>query len=64
LLWRITLFWVVEPVDITPEPSEEEREAILAALAAADAAKQPAVSDWAEALLPARNGEDGAPYPD
>jgi hypothetical protein len=54
----------VEPVDITPEPDEDEREAILAALAAADAAAQPAVSDWAEPLLPARNGEDGAPYPD
>ena len=55
---------MVEPVDITPEPDEDEREAILAALATADAAAQPAVSDWAEALLPARNGEDGAPYPD
>jgi hypothetical protein len=55
---------VVEPVDITPEPSEDEREVILAALAAAEAAKQPAVSGWAEALLPARNGKDGSPYPD
>ena len=55
---------MVEPVDITPEPNEDEREAIRAALAAADAAARPAVSDWAEALLPARNGEDGAPYPD
>ena len=55
---------MVESVDITPEPSEDEREAILAALAGAEAATQPAVFDWAEALLPARNGEDGSPYPD
>jgi hypothetical protein len=52
----------VEPVDITPEPDEGEREAILAAMAAADAATQPGVSAWAEALLPGRIGEDGAPY--
>jgi hypothetical protein len=55
---------VAKPVDITPEPDEGEREAILAALAAGDAATQPGVSAWAEAVLPARNGEDGAPYPE
>jgi hypothetical protein len=54
---------VVEPVDITPEPDEDEREAIIAALAAADAATQPAASDWADGVLPGRDGEDGAPYP-
>jgi hypothetical protein len=59
----ITLSWVVEPVDITPEPDEDEREAIIAALAAADAATQPAASDWADGVLPGRDGEDGAPYP-
>jgi len=64
LLYGITLSWVVEHVDITPEPDEDERAAILAALAPADAATQPAVSEWAQALLPARDGEDGAPYLD
>ena len=60
----ITLFRVVEPADITPEPDEEEREAILAALAADAAAAAPAASGWADALLPARDGEGGEPYPD
>jgi hypothetical protein len=54
---------VVELADISPEPDEDEREAILAALAA-DAATRPGASGWAEALLPAREGEDGAPYPE
>jgi hypothetical protein len=54
---------VVEPVDITPEPDGDEREAILAALAA-DAATQPGVSGWAEALVPVCNGDYGAPYPE
>ena len=47
-------------VRITPEPGEAEREAILAALAAADA-EQPAHSEWAAALLPARDGEEPEP---
>jgi hypothetical protein len=51
---------VVESVDITPEPDADEREAILAALTA-DEATRPAVSDWAAALLPARDGDDDAP---
>jgi hypothetical protein len=50
----------VKSVDITPEPGEDEREAILAALAAEGAA-QYTVSDWAAALLPARGGEDDSP---
>jgi hypothetical protein len=45
---------------ITPEPSRDEREAILAALAAEEA-ERPAVSAWAEALLPARGGEEDEP---
>jgi hypothetical protein len=53
---------VVEPSDITPEPDKDEREAILAALAA-DEATRPAVSKWAGVLLPVRDDEDGAPYP-
>jgi len=53
----------VTPLQITPEPDEAEREAILAALAAEEM-ERPTASCWAEALLPARNGEDGAPYPD
>jgi hypothetical protein len=60
----ITLFRVLEPPDITPEPDEEEREAILAALAADAAAPTPAASGWADALLPARDGEGGEPYPE
>jgi hypothetical protein len=52
---------VVEPFDITPEPDEDERAAILAALAA-DEATQPAASEWAQALLPSRDGEEGTPY--
>jgi hypothetical protein len=54
---------VVELADITPEPDEDERAAILAALAA-EAAAEPAPSGWADALLPARGGEDGEPYPE
>jgi hypothetical protein len=53
----------MEAVDITPEPAAEEREAILAAVAA-DGAARPADSEWAEALLPVRDGGDGAPYPE
>jgi hypothetical protein len=54
---------VVESADITPEPGEDERKAILAALAA-DTATRPAVSEWASALLPSRDGEDDAAYPE
>ena len=43
-------------VRITPEPDEAERKAILAALAA-EAAEQPADSNWAEALLPAHDDD-------
>jgi hypothetical protein len=43
-------------LQITPEPDEAERKAILAALAA-ERADEPAVSEWAAALLPARDEE-------
>jgi hypothetical protein len=45
---------------VTPEPDEAERKAILAALAAEEA-EQPAVSEWAAALLPAREEEEHDP---
>jgi hypothetical protein len=45
---------------ITPEPDEAERKAILAALAAEEA-EQPAVSQWAEALLPGRDDQEHEP---
>jgi hypothetical protein len=48
------------PVEITPEPDDAERKAILAALAA-EAAEQPAVSAWADAVLPARDSDDAEP---
>jgi hypothetical protein len=51
----ITLFWVVQLVEITPEPDEEERQAILAALADEEATRSPA--------LPRRDAEDDAAYP-
>jgi hypothetical protein len=41
----------VTPVEITPEPDEPERKAIVAALAEEDAGR-PARSVWAEAILP------------
>jgi hypothetical protein len=41
------------PLEITPEPDDAERRAILIALAA-DQAEQPAPSPWAAALLPSR----------
>ena len=47
------------PLEITPEPDEAERKAILAALAA-DIGEQPAASAWAAALLPGRNDEEPA----
>jgi hypothetical protein len=50
----------VATAHITPEPDEDERNAILAALAG-EAAEQPHCSAWAEALLPARDVADDAP---
>ncbi len=44
------------PVEITPEPDEIERKAILAALAAEDA-EQSETSAWAAALLPVRDDD-------
>jgi hypothetical protein len=44
-------------VEITPEPDEAEREAILAALAA-EARERPPSSQWAAALLPAHDEEE------
>jgi hypothetical protein len=58
----ITLVWVVESVHITPEPADEERRAIVAALAA-EAAER-ASSPWADVLLPNREGEDDSAYPE
>jgi hypothetical protein len=46
----------VATVEITPEPDEAERKAILAALAAEEA-EQSAASEWAAALLPARDDD-------
>jgi hypothetical protein len=54
---RITLLRVVE---ITPEPDADERQAILAALAAEEAREQP-LSAWVEALLPGRGGDEDEP---
>jgi hypothetical protein len=48
------------PVQITPEPDESERKAILAALAAEEA-EEHGVSGWAAALLPARDEEEHDP---
>jgi hypothetical protein len=48
------------PLEITPEPGETERQAILAALAAEEAEQSP-TSEWAAALLPARNDEEPEP---
>jgi hypothetical protein len=48
------------PLEITPEPDETERQAIVAALAA-EQAEQPPTSEWAAALLPARNDEEPEP---
>jgi hypothetical protein len=42
---------------ITPEPDEAERNAILAALAAEEA-ERPAISEWVAAVLPDRGDED------
>ena len=43
-------------LEITPEPGEHERKAILAALAAEEA-EQPGASEWAAALLPTRDDD-------
>ena len=48
------------PLEITPEPDEAEREAILAALAA-EQPEQRAASEWAAALLPVRSDEEPEP---
>jgi hypothetical protein len=44
--------------EISPQPEESERAAILAALAAEEAEWQES-SDWVAALLPQREAEDG-----
>jgi hypothetical protein len=46
-------------LEIEPEPDEDERRAILAALAAEDA-ERAGESAWAEASLPARAGDADA----
>lgn len=43
--------------EISPKPSEAERAAIVAALAAEGGERQPFVSPWAEAALPERDAE-------
>jgi hypothetical protein len=43
--------------EITPEPTEEERTAILEALDAEQARRRLA-SSWGDALLPARGGDE------
>jgi hypothetical protein len=45
---------------ITPEPDEAERKAILAALAA-EVDDRRGASEWAAALLPARDDEECDP---
>jgi hypothetical protein len=45
---------------ITPEPDEEERKAILAALAAEEAERS-AASEWADSLLPAPGADTNEP---
>ncbi|HKN63822.1 MAG TPA: hypothetical protein VJV76_05770 [Gaiellaceae bacterium] len=47
-------------VEITPEPDEAERKAILAALAA-EQDERPRTSEWAAALLPVRDREEREP---
>jgi hypothetical protein len=46
--------------EITPEPSEEERAAIVAALAA-ERDERGSGSSWSDALLPFRDGEEDEP---
>jgi hypothetical protein len=50
----------VQTTRITPEPDEAERKAILMALAA-EQTDEAAVSEWAAALLPARDDEERDP---
>jgi hypothetical protein len=44
-------------LEISPQPSDEERKAILAALEA-DEAEQSGPSPWAKAALPQRQAEE------
>lgn len=46
--------------EITPDPTEEEREAIVKALAAEEAERGHA-SAWSDALLPGRSGAGDEP---
>jgi len=46
--------------EISPEPEEAERAAILAALAADDAEKRQG-SPWAQSVVPERSGEADEP---
>jgi hypothetical protein len=50
----------MECYEITPEPTEDERTAILEALAAEDGDRRDA-SPWRDALLPAHGGQEGEP---
>ncbi|HEY2311586.1 MAG TPA: hypothetical protein VGH46_10810 [Gaiellaceae bacterium] len=47
----------MKSVEITPEPDEAERKAILAAIAADDD-DRPADSVWADAFLPGRDDHE------
>lgn len=49
-------------LEITPEPEEDERKAIVAALAAEEAEREPD-SPWARALLPSRDDLVGESQP-
>ena len=48
--------------EISPEPDDAERAAIVAALAA-DGAEQQRLSPWAQSVLPERSAEADEPYP-
>jgi hypothetical protein len=50
----------MDSLQITPEPNEAEREAILAALAEEER-ERPKHSGWVESLLPARVWESDEP---
>ncbi|HET7353263.1 MAG TPA: hypothetical protein VFJ11_04365 [Gaiellaceae bacterium] len=50
----------MQSADITPAPDDDERKAILAALADEEASPASG-SDWAAGALPRRDGEDDAP---
>jgi len=56
----ISLFSVEASYEITPEPSDEQRAAILAALAAEQDERRTG-SSWSDALLPARSADDDEP---